>query len=183
MPVACFLIIIKEGFMKTISLFVMVLPVLGITGCGSMPRTAEEFRQAVPGAFMAGVETFEVERPFKDVAATFQKMAPKCLDTRIQTTSQTSTSYQVIVTKYNPTVIVSKNRAELHVQQIHEKGVVAVYEMPPKGYYLMVVDAIPVNSRKTKIDMYRPSMGHDVMVNAIKGWATGKNVGCPDLTK
>jgi hypothetical protein len=31
--------------------------------------------------------------------------------------------------------------------------------------------------------MYRPSMGYDVMIKAIKGWATGKNRGCPDMTK
>jgi hypothetical protein len=31
--------------------------------------------------------------------------------------------------------------------------------------------------------MFAPSMGHDVLISAIKGWATGKNVGCPDLTK
>ena len=55
-------------------------------------------------------------------------MAPKCLDVTIKTTSQTTTSYQVIVTDYNPTVIVGKDRAELHVQQDFLQGVMHVSE-------------------------------------------------------
>jgi hypothetical protein len=132
---------------------------------------------------MGKVETFEANRPFEEVARTFQTMAPKCLDVRIKTTSRTNTSYQVIVTKYHPTVVVSKQKAELHVQEKHESGVVAVYEEPKKGHYLMVVDATPLDKKRTTITMYRPSMGKDVMVKAIKGWATGDNVGCPDLTQ
>ena len=47
----------------------------------------------------------------------------------------------------------------------------------------MVVDATPLDKKRTAITMYRPSMGKDTMVKAIKGWATGDNVGCPDLTQ
>ncbi len=152
-------------------------------GCVSMPQTAEEFRQAVPGAFMAQVETFEVNRPFMEVAKTFQSMGPKCLDVRIKTISDTYQSHQVIVAKYTPTVIVSGKKAELYVQERHEAGVLAVRQEPEEGHFLMVVDAIPLDKSRTKITMYRPSKGHDVMVKAIRGWATGEKVGCPDLTK
>jgi len=155
-----------------------------LAGCaGTMPQTAEEFRKALPGAFMGKVETFEANRPFKDVSKTFQAMAPKCLDVRVKTTSRTHMSYQVIVTKYNPTVIVTKEKAELYVQERHESGVMTVYEEPEKGHFVMVVDATPLDKKRTQIVMYRPSKGKDVMVKAIKGWATGENVGCPDLTK
>jgi hypothetical protein len=40
-----------------------------------------------------------------------------------------------------------------------------------------------VTQTKTRIDLYRPSMGHGVLIQAVKNWATGENVGCPDLTK
>jgi hypothetical protein len=169
----------KNPVLLTIAIFTIFL-----SSCaGTMPQTAEEFRQAVPGAFMGEVETFEVNRPFKDVTKTFQKMAPKCLDVRIKTTSKTYMSYQVIVTKYNPTVIVTKEKTELYVQERHESGVMAVYEEPEKGHFVMVVDATPLDIKRTQIVMYRPSKGKDVMVKAIKGWAIGKNIGCPDLTK
>jgi PBP1b-binding outer membrane lipoprotein LpoB len=157
--------------------------ILLLSGCASMPQTAEEFRKAVPGAFMGKVETFEVNRPFTDVAKTFQTMAPKCLDVRIKTVSDTYQSHQVIVAKYTPTVIVTEGKAELYVQERHEAGVLAVRKEPEAGHFLMVVDAVPLDKNRTKITMYRPAQGHDVMVKAIKGWATGKNVGCPDLTR
>lgn len=58
-----------------------------------------------------------------------------------------------------------------------------VGEEPENGYYLLVVDAIPISKNKTKIVFYRPSMGFDTLITAIKGWASGKNLGCPDLTQ
>lgn len=154
------------------------------SGCVSHhPQTAQEFREAVPGAFSASFETFTVDRDFQDVALAFQQHAPQCLDIRIKTTSQTNMSYQVIVTKYNPTVRVTADRAELHIQQDHEQGVLNVTEKPAGGYYLMVTDAYPVGEHQTRIDMYRPRMGYDHLAEAIKGWATGANDGCPDLAQ
>ena len=55
---------------------IVVLNLFSLVGCVSHPQTAEEFRKAVPGAFLATVETFEVDRPFGQVASTFQKMGP-----------------------------------------------------------------------------------------------------------
>ena len=92
-------------------------------------------------------------------------------------------SYQVIVTTYKPTVLVSADKAELHVQQHHAQGVLNVTKEPEGGYYLLVADASPINENRTKVDFYRPSMGHNVLVKATKGWATGENVGCPDFSK
>ena len=57
---------------------IVVFNLLALLGCISHPQTAEEFRKAVPGAFSATVETFDVERPFSQVASTFQKMRPNC---------------------------------------------------------------------------------------------------------
>ena len=163
--------------------FAVILCAMWLSGCISHPQTAEEFRQAVPGAFSAKVERFEVDRPFGKVADTFQKMGPNCLSKTIKTTSQTNTSYQVIVTTYKPTVLVTGKKAELHVQFHHEKGVINVGKEPDGGYYLLVADASPVTQTKTRIDLYRPSMGHGVLVQAVRNWASGENVGCLDLTK
>lgn len=170
--------------MKIISILSGCLISIVISGCAiNHLQTAAEFRQAAPGAFMAKVESYEVNQPFSKVASAFKKQAPKCLDVRVQTESQTNMSYQLIVTKYNPTVLVSKNRAELHLQQIHEKGVMNVSQVPEKGYFLMVVDATPISENKTRIDYYGPSTGYETITKAIKSWATGNNMGCPDLTK
>jgi len=156
-----------------------------LSGCAAMsghPQNAEEFRKAVPGAFMAGVESFEVDRPFSEVAETFQDKAPECLNVTIRTVSRTNMSYQVIVTTYKPTVLVNGNKAELHVQFHHEQGVLNVTKEPDGGYYLLVADLFPVGNGRTRVDLYRPSMGHDVLIKGVKGWAVSDGSGCPDLT-
>ena len=89
--------------MKRLAIIIIFLFFTGLSGCVSHPQTAEGFRQAlIKGAFMTKVETFEVNRPFSEVADTFQKMAAKCLNKTIKTTSSTRQSYQVIVTTYIP---------------------------------------------------------------------------------
>ncbi len=169
---------------SALSLAIITLSAMILSGCAmTAPMTAEEFRKSVPGAMMAKVETFEVDRSFKEVAETFQKKAPKCLNQRITTTSRTNTSYQVITTKYNPTVVKTKDRVELHLQQFHERGVMYITEVPEGGYFLLVADAYPIGKNKTRVDIYRPSIGYKNIITAIKGWASGKTKGCPDLTK
>jgi hypothetical protein len=79
-------------------------------------------------------------------------------------------------------VIVGKNRAELHLQQHHKQGVMKITEEPEGGYYLMVFDAIKLDGGNTRIEYYGPSMGHETIIKAVKGWASGENVGCPNLT-
>jgi len=155
-----------------------------LTGCVTQhPQNAEEFRKAAPGAFMAKVDTQEINRSFREIGATFRKRAPECLNMRVTTTSQTPGSYQVIVSAYKPTVVVTDERAELHIQRHHEKGVLAVTKEPEGGYYLIVADAYPVDAKRSRLQIFGPSMGYDVIYKAIIGWATGKDLGCPDLTK
>jgi len=157
-----------------------------MTGCGTMPQTADEFRKAVPGAMTAKVETFEVDRPFSDVAATFKEKGPECLNKTVTTTSTTPGQYGPVVSTYTvtykPTVRVTGGKAELHVQQ-HSDNTVKVYQEPEGGYFLLVADAYPVNENRTRIDLYCPSIGQKVLIKAVKGWGTGENVGCPDLTQ
>jgi hypothetical protein len=154
-----------------------------LAGCGHAPQSAEEFRKEAPGAFLMKKETMEVARPFRDVAETFRKKAPECLRVAVRTTSSTSTSYQVIDAEYKPTVVITKDRAELHLQRRYTKGVVNAYAEPEGGHYILVADASPLAGNKTRVDLIAPSRGLDAVVRAVKGWATGENVGCPDMTK
>jgi hypothetical protein len=147
------------------------------------PQNAEEFRQQIPGAFMGKVQTFEAKRPFRDVARTFQAKAPECLNAAVRVTSQTGTSYSNILYTYKPTVRVGEKKAEVHVQRHMEGNVIVPGKEPPGGLYFVVADATPIDRGRTKIDIYGPSRGADAIVRAITGWATGENVGCPDLTK
>lgn len=174
--------------MKKFIVLSIVVPglIAVLAGCGAMPLTAEEFRLAVPKSMMAKMETFEVKRPFRAVARTFKKQAPKCLNKTVTITSTTPGTYAPITSTYTvtykPTVIVSKKKVELHVQH-HTDNTIKVYKEPEGGYFLLVVDAYPIKKNRTRVDIYRPSVGYKVLIKAVKGWSTGKNVGCPDLTQ
>jgi hypothetical protein len=154
-----------------------------LAACVQQPQNAEGFRKAVAGgAMMTKTESYEVNRPLRDVAATFRRRAPECLKVTVRTVSQTTTSYQNIVTEYTPTVNVTEQRTELHVQQLHKTGVIYPSKPPAGGIYLFVADATPQGNR-TRIQIYGPSKGYDVLHRAVRGWATGDNLGCPDMTK
>jgi hypothetical protein len=155
-----------------------------VAGCAqNYPQNAQEFREAVPGAFMAKVQTFEAKRPLREVAKTFQARAPECLNVSVRTVSQSSTSYQNILAVYKATVVNNPRKAELHLQREFKSGVLVPGKVPPGGLYMLVADAIPIDAARTRIDIYGPSMGADTVIRAVTGWATGENLGCPDMTK
>ena len=161
----------------------MAAACLLVQGCGGMPQSAEEFRKAVPGALMTKTDSYEVARSFKDVSAVFQRKVPECLNTAVRTISQTSTSYQNILTEYRATVVPGGERAELHLQQLHKTGVIYPSKPPEGGAYIIVADAYPLPGNRTRMQLYGPSIGYDVVYRAIRGWASGDSLGCPDLTK
>lgn len=155
-----------------------------LAGCaGKMPQTAEEFRQMAPGAFMVQVQTFDVKRSPREVGETFRRRAPECLNTTIRMTESGPGHHMVVDTAYKATVIAGGDKAELHLQQKHLRGVVKVYDEPADGRYLFVVDVLPTGARASRVQIIGPSKGYDVVVRAIKAWADGSSTACPDMTK
>src|SRR5262245_39168345 len=160
----------------------VVLCALWLAGCGvSHPQTAAEFRTAVAGAYSATKDTFEVDRPL-EVASSFQKLASDCLARTIRTVEhQPHVSYSAVTTTYKPTVQVTATNAELHVQQRHRGNVINVSKEPDGGYFLLVADARPIGASRTRVDLYRPTMGHGPLIQAVRNWAAGTGAACPDL--
>jgi len=155
-----------------------------LAGCAvSYPQNAQEFREQAPGAMFGQKQTFEAKRPFREVAKTFRTKAPECLNVSVRTVSQTSNSYQNILAIYKPTVLVSAQKAELHVQRHFQSGVLVPGKEPEGGLYVLVADATPIDRNRTRVDLYGPTRGADALIRAVTGWATGENVGCPDMTK
>jgi hypothetical protein len=156
-----------------------------LAACVAMPQNPEDFRKAVSGgAMMTKTDSYEVNRSTQAVGTSFKQRAKECLGVQVRTVSQTSTSYQNILTTYKPTVVANAQRAELHVQQLHKGGGVIYPQKPPEGgVYIFVADATPVSANRTRIQLYGPSMGYDVLYRAVRGWTTGENFGCPDMTK
>jgi hypothetical protein len=156
-----------------------------LVGCAAMPQNPDDFRKAVSGgAVMTKTDSYEVNRSTQAVGTTFKQRAQECLGVQVRTVSQTSTSYQNILTTYKPTVLANDRRAELHVQQLHKGGGVIYPQQPPEGgVYIFVADATPVSANRTRIHLYGPSRGYDVLYRAVRGWTSGENLGCPDMTK
>lgn len=122
-------------------------------GCSStMPQSAEELRQVVT---TSGAQRFEVRRSHREVAAGLQRQVRKCLDKGL----------------YEPTMVVSSRKAELHLhRRAAEEGVV------------LVADAWPVRRGRSAVQVFASS-GYDPLVAAMKAWASGRNAGCPDMSK
>jgi len=121
------------------------------------PRSAEALRQAVT---TSKAERFEVRRRHRDVAASLQRNAQKCLD---------ANSKGVL---YKPTMVVSSRKAELHVHR--QDGADA--------YYVLVVDAWPVRRERTAVQLFA-AKGYDALTGAVKAWANGANAACPDMSR
>jgi hypothetical protein len=154
-----------------------------LAACAQHPQNAEEFRQLVPTSSFARVQTFEANRPFREVAKSFQAKAPECLNIAVRTRETSATSSVNILTTYKPTVVVTEKRAEVHVQRSFKGNVIVPGKPPEGGDYFVVADATPLDRNRTRVDIYAPKMGSGTLVRAITGWATGENVGCPDMTK
>jgi hypothetical protein len=92
-------------------------------------------------------------------------------------------SYHVVDVAYKPTVVVTDRRAELHLQMRYVRGVVNAAQVPEGGYYVLVADVYAMDSKRSRAEMFAPAAGYEPVIRAITGWVTGKDLGCPDMTK
>ena len=152
-----------------------LLAALLLAGCAN-PQTADEFRQKTK------VDAREVNRPLREVAATLRSRAPECLSATVRRTVPGPT-YHVIDVAYKPTVVVTDRRAELHLQMRYVRGVATTVGEPEGGYYVLVADVYAVDSKHSRAEMFASGAGYDPVIRAINGWVTGKDLGCPDMSK
>ncbi len=160
------------------SVFIMVSLAVLVSAC-AVPQTPSEYRTAAKaGNALSTYESIDVNRPVADVAATFRAKAAECLSYRIGSTKKpvigfgSSTHYYGVA---KPTVKKSSSKVELYFQVSYENE---VGKVPKDGMYHLVADAYP-HGKKTRVDIYRRNNAA-VLGEAVKGWASGENLGCPD---
>jgi len=172
---------------KSIRGFTLAAAALVLGGCGMAPKNAEEFRQATRDGErmgLASIETFEVERPFRDVTATLQKKVDECLKVDVNWTARNSYgNTRSGVQSYKPTFVATTSKTELHLQRKRSGGGQVDVGSPPDGFYQVVLDATSVSKNRTRIDIFTQSKDNDIVRRAMRGWAQGNNLGCPDLTQ
>ena len=140
-----------------------------LTGC-TTPKTPEQYREAIRNYPLGTtVETLNVDRSLSEVSKDFRERAPKCLNVDVTKTLWNGSMYQTVLVQYRGTVVENPEKTELYIQD--------------KQDYIMVIDAAAVAKDKTEVTLYRASFGYDLLVSAVKGWATGENLGCPALAQ
>lgn len=159
-------------------------------GCASAPtpQNAAEYRDAMKqGGFGTKIETLKVERPYADVSATLAAKVDECL----QVTMLKSTCYQKgncaeREETYTPTVFKGADKTEIHVQWKRTPWDSIFLGGPPPedGTYIAVMDVMPSEGGVTNVTLYTASIEHlQTVPNALKSWAKGTNLGCPDLSR
>jgi hypothetical protein len=157
---------------------VTVVTVVGLGGCFTIPMNAAQYRETIKDNSFGKIERFEVKRSVADVARSFKKKAPECLNFQLTSTKTPTIGFGSSTRVYaiaKPTVIQSANRVELHFQ-VQSVGNLA--KEPPDGNYYLVADAQAVGKDRTKVEIYRAAAA--VVAEAVRAWANGDERGCPD---
>jgi hypothetical protein len=151
-----------------------------LSACTEFPKTADAFREQA--ASQGSVENFEVNRPLREVAATFRERAAACLQD-LQTVTISGPATRTTMTKYSfhPTVLVTDRKVELHVRARIESGLQLV-ELPADGFLLLVTQAVPIDGARTRIEIYGSPFFHRRLYAAAKAWASGASTACPDMS-
>lgn len=165
------------------SLPVVILLSVLLAGCGSLPKTADTLRKnARGGAMFSEKDTVDVKRPVSQIADTFRKKAPECLQKKVAASWDQGGLRRRQVRAFKPTLKVGKDRVELALQSLIVEGGTDV-GAPPDGWFIVVVDAYALDKQTTRVELYKHAPGYSAVLPAIKNWATGQNMGCPDFTQ
>lgn len=175
----------RKSLLIPLSLFVL----LSACAMGNYPNTLDGYRAAMkdnPNMIGVRVENFTINRSMSRSARFVRRKGEECLRHTIRRTSRTSsgginTSYSDNLVKYEPKAKISKTRSSVYLSETYMNLKGKVTHGP---YFTFLLDLTPVSRNKTKVDLYytwgepRPTI-----VKAVKAWAKGKDVGCPNLAK
>lgn len=155
-----------------------------LAGCGTVPQTPEILVKNVKeDGMFSEKDVFEVKRPIAQIEEVFRKKAPECLQQNITSTWRQNGMLRREVRAYTPKVTANKQRVRLTLQTKVIEGSIQLGDLPPDGVYMMVADAYPVGKSATRVESYIQWPDQRAAFAAIKHWATGTNMGCPDMTK
>ena len=159
--------------------FLAVTSVL-LGGCGGAATNPEGFRQQVAGGPLGSVDRLDVDRSLRDIAATFRERASACLHVTTKRYGGPAVRYTMQVWNYNPTVVATDTRVELHLRAKYEG--LTLYDQGTNGAYVLLAQATPLDARRTRLEISTLASGGDALRNAVIGWAKGSFPGCPDLS-
>lgn len=163
------------------SLATLLTMVTLLAACVPAPKTAGEFRAMMkshansPGV---RVEHFQVNRPYKQVTQFVKTKSNECLKASIRWSERSATSASAGIIRYQPYASISANKAEIYAVETY---------MSPRGeprgdkIFTFLADFAPAAGNKTKVDLYYTWGKRTLVAKAVKAWAEGDDVGCPNL--
>jgi len=165
----------------------VIAAVATLAGCvGPLPQNPQEFRhQAANGRFGKAHETYQVDGAYREVATRIKEKTGECLNRVVRMQSCRGTSCQTMDFHLHPHFHSGSNGSEFDLQvDVMPKSAINVGGTPPKGgAYAAVVDITPVAGHRSKLAVYSVDIGfYKHIPIAIRHWADGSNLCCPDLT-
>ncbi|MEN8135754.1 MAG: hypothetical protein ABFS18_09515 [Thermodesulfobacteriota bacterium] len=170
--------------MTKLNFLLIVFLLALLTGCGSFPRTPELLRENVTGGkFYTSKDFFKVKRPFSKVSSTYKKQAAKCLNKEINKVWFEGGMTRRTTTRYVPKIKITSRKTILTIQDRKVSGSKELGSPPADGFYRIVADVTPISKNVTSVKIYKQHPALEPVIMALRDWATGKNLECPDFTK
>jgi hypothetical protein len=164
------------------SIFVLALA----AGCASQSKTAAQLRDNVGrNVTFSSREVFEVKKPYRHVSDTLRKKWLECLDsTTTGSFHRGGKTFGTETNIYKPNVAVTDRRTELTLQhKVTGTGLTQLGGPPPEGFFIIVTDVYSVDKNTSRVDVQKHTPGYAGVIKAIRTWAEGTSMACPDLAQ
>lgn len=155
-----------------------------LSGCAALvlPQNPDEFRARMPESYQ---ERHHIKRPYRVAADVLAKKARECLNVSFRHEyTEYNGPYRIkrqTTVKYKSTMREAGGKTVLAVQYTNiPKQILPFQKEPPDGMYVVVADLYP---RGNETQLVISGIDSGGIQKAIKNWAAGTNMGCPDLTQ
>ena len=151
-----------------------------LASCAAAPKTVTEFRAAmIQKPAFTKQEVHVINREFSVVVKNVERKSKECLGFGYTTTTTAGVGSRQSTVVYHPHVkVVGDGTAEMIMQMEHIPKAIG---SPEGGAYVFLTDIKKMSATKTRITMYGTSFPTwEPIFSAIKGWAEGESVKCPD---
>jgi hypothetical protein len=152
-------------------------------GCGTPPKTIEEFRDQASKS--SWVETLDYDVPnasLTEVKQRLKKFANKCLRMEVNATCRgpgACVTGPSGTATYTPKITATPKQVTLSVQQLWTKSNVVYTSEPPKGGFFVFLTDVKVG-KDSKLHGVAYA-GSKSLVTAASNWARDENHLCPNL--